>query len=440
MPLRNAFRATGVPILSAVLLVNLLAFALAVQPAWAGWSDHAPAPVNYAGGPASGPGEPNIHHNSGGRRIVRINGTTLVLAPFGSDGDRIYRSRDDGKTWSEIARDGVYSGALISGPDSLVYHFYIDRGAGSIFMVKFKYSDRQLPGRRIVYHNPALTQSGVLSEYRSLNAAVDSSGVLYVATHWGVKTDRIFVFRSADGGATWTGPVQVSTDDSRNWYYPHLEVTGRNTVVLSYHEHNGPSEAWAVARSRDGKTWSDKIAHVKSGNAYTSNPALVGLGGDSVVAFVQGELPGPGVFCALSTDAGASWGPFRLVERTCSYGDPSGAVGADGTLYVTFRSSRNTGVPDGECGGASREKLSLSKDRGRTWTAVDSLYDALRTGTRSHLRYQTWWNYGGPLEWTWMQFEKKGGYPIYYDLNRDVLIRDAGRISKPSAVGGSLPR
>jgi hypothetical protein len=40
------------------------------------------------------------------------------------------------------------------------------------------------------------------------------------------------------------------------------------------------------------------------------------------------------------------------------------------------------------------------------------------------MRYQTWWNYGGPLEWTWEQYlaSNPNLRPVYYDVNLDIEI------------------
>jgi len=42
------------------------------------------------------------------------------------------------------------------------------------------------------------------------------------------------------------------------------------------------------------------------------------------------------------------------------------------------------------------------------------------------VRYQTWHNYGGPLEWTWLEEagDGTGIYPTMYDVNAGVRIRD----------------
>jgi len=167
---------------------------------FAGWGDQAPAPINFA----DNPGNPNVHYNSGGRRIVRINNTTLAICPYENGSERIFRSTNNGVSWEMIDADGRYSGSLISGPDSMVYHFYCNRGGGSIHMVRFKYNATVIPAPQPVYANAAITQSAVFAaEYQALNAGVDSLGNLYVTTNWGLPRDRIYILRSSDGGTTW---------------------------------------------------------------------------------------------------------------------------------------------------------------------------------------------------------------------------------------------
>ena len=393
---------------------------------FAAWSDFAPLAVNSAAG------APNPHWNSGGRRMVRLNGTTLALAPTSGGGDRIWRSTNNGTAWTQIDTDGAFSGSLVSGPDSMVYHFYIDRGADAIYMVRFKYNAATIPAPETVYSNAALGNSSVITEYGALNATVDSNGVLYVASHWG-STDQIYLMRSQDAGTTWQGPFAISNNASVIWNYMHLEVNGRNELLCTYHQHGGSTDLQMFARSTDmGTNWTTVQMHTRTaGGQYTANPAMLTAGLDTVYVFVQAELSVPGVFVTRSVDRGSTWGPFVLIERTCGYGDPSAGLGSDGRVYVAFRSSLNTGA-SGTCGDMSREKLSVSSDGGATWNAVDSLYNASRTGTRSQVRYQTFWNYGGPLEWIWMQYETSGGIPVYYDMNPDVRILESGAHSEPS--------
>ncbi len=130
-----------------------------------------------------------------------------------------------------------------------------------------------------------------------------------------------------------------------------------------------------------------------------------------------------GLVYNYTSDQGTTWNGWTLIDTTCGYADPSPGLGSDGrTIYVAYRSSNGTGVTSGTCGNQSRARLTMSTDLGQTWQFVDNYYRAERTGTRYQIRYQTWWNYGGPLEWIWMQYEDGGtNRPIYYDINMEIM-------------------
>jgi len=382
-------------------------------PVYAGWSNHSPVPINST----ANPGEVNPHYNSGGRRIVRINGTTIVICPHGT-GERTYRSTNNGATWSEIDTDDIYSGCLITGPNEMVYHFY--RSGDHIYMVKFKYNETP-PAPISICTHPDLseTDTGV---YRAVNAIVDSNGFLYVATHWG-DPDRLYVVRSSDNGTTWVGPYEISSGQG-SWYYPHLEITAADLLVCTYHKWQS-GELWFAKSNDMGQTW----ARVLISNEETQNPSILTVGTETIFVFAQsGVSAHKGLVYNKSINQGDTWSGWSLIDPTCGYADPSPGLGNDGqTIYVAYRSSNGTGVTTGTCGDQSRSRLAMSPDLGQTWQFVDNYYKAERTGTRSQIRYQTWWNYGGPLEWIWMQYE--GGStnrPIYYDINIDIEILDGG--------------
>jgi hypothetical protein len=67
-----------------------------------------------------------------------------------------------------------------------------------------------------------------------------------------------------------------------------------------------------------------------------------------------------------------------------------------------------------------------SSDEGIIWTRVDTNRIEDRTGPANSMRYQTWWNYGGPLEWTWRQYlaSNTALRPVYYDVNTNIRIFD----------------
>ena len=400
--------------------------------AHAGWRDQQPLPINAE----ATPGPVNPHANSGGRRIVRIGNTIIALCADQS-GEKTYRSTDNGRTWQEIDSNSGFSGSLITGPDSQVYHFiiYADR----LSMIRFA-AQGAPEAPRTVYQDAALSETAT-GEYRAVNAIVDADGTLYVAAHWG-NPDQVYLFASSNQGDSWAGPYQVSSGSGGPWYYAHLEVTPANRLVCVYDSFGGDQHSIYFATSANsGATWTRRLISTE----LTFNPSLLTVTDDLLFVFAQSMVDGhTGLVMNASSDGGDTWSGWRLVDPTCVYSDPSPGLGADGrTIYVAYRSSNGTGITTGSCGDRCRSRLAMSPDLGQTWQFVDDNYNAERTGTRSQIRYQTWWNYGGPLEWIWLQYEDGGaqGY-TYYDVNSDVTIMSREDVSAPtpqpasSAAGG----
>jgi hypothetical protein len=402
----------------------------------AGWSDRSPAPINGF----DNPGAPNVHYNSGGRRIVRVNGNLIALAPTGSGGDRTYRSIDNGLTWTQIDTDGSYSGCLTTGPNGVVYHVY--RSGSSIRLVRFNAdAPTPLPAPMTVYTAARVNASGVPDEYRMINAVVDRDGTIFIAAHWDPEPepnqtpettfrDRIYLLRSTDGGDSWQGPEQISTtDDSRLWTYVHVEANTDNVLMATYRDWR----SGGVMLSRlngPGGTWTH--TNISAATMDINNPVLLTVGGSTVVVAAQTTTSEPaaerGVFYRKSTDGGDTFGPWTTVELTCGYGDPSLALAANGDIHIAFRSDNYPGASGATCGDRSREKLGVIRPDGSVEIVDSHIFHPSTgdivppTGTRSQLRYQTWWNYGGPIEWTWMQRETISQYPIFHDVNNDVSI------------------
>ncbi len=387
-----------------------------------GFSDRAPNSVNLA----DSPGSSNVHHNSGFMRMVRINGTTIILCPHQGNGDRTYRSTDNGVTWSLISTTGNYSGCLITGMNNYVYHFYINRDTGVIYMKKYLYnatasgSPVEVVTPVSIYSNAALQNSAVITEYRMLSANVDEDGTLYVVSHWDSGSDNIYLLKSTDEGATWTtSPIQVNDNATGHSTYCNLDVDSENRLFCTWRTEDDQCRfAYSLDR---GVTWSASVQLQVPGSSAASNPKLGVDELDNVYVFVQGlNLSGAidGAFVKKSTDHGATWGSWVLIEETCGYADCGFMLGSDGTLYVPMRSNKETGVSDPSCGVMSRFKLKKSADRGVTWSDCDHYYQGPRPGTRNCGRYQTWWNYGGPLEWTWCQFNVgETVLSTFYDMN-----------------------
>jgi hypothetical protein len=361
----------------------------------------------------------NVHYNSGGRRIVRMNETTIALVNHGSS-DNIYRSADNGVQWTPIDFEDGFSGCLVSGVGNFVYHF--SRYGSNVRMVKFLYNAVTVPAPVNIFTSLGSSDYGA---YTMLNATVDENGSLYVFVHCdtGSGGDTIFLLKSSDEGATWSAPITVRAGDNIHSYGSmHSDVTADGDIILVYSEWGSLSSQFAVSHD-DGGTWTHvQIAERGVPGQWVSNPAVLPVGSADI--FVFGQSPDlDGLVFKKSTDAGVTWSSNWTsiqANHTNGYADPSPALGSDGTIYVAFRgASSSTALSDD-----LREYIAMSTDNGNTWTFPDNHLSGGRVGTRSTLRYQTWHNYGGPLEWTWLEEagEDTEVYPTMYDQNINVTI------------------
>lgn len=384
---------------------------------WSQWKEHPPVPVNLF----NSPGAVNVHYNSGGRRMARIDSVLFILAPE-IDGEKLYKTTDNGASFEEVYSEPTFSSCLITGKNKKIYHFFI---RNSTLRVK-KISLTPFGIEDIAIYSSSDLRNTTTGAYRAVNAIVDSAGILYVAAHWEANgaPDQIFVFRSKDEGMSWEGPFQVS-EGPGPWYYPHMEVNTLNILVIVY-SHFLENQL-NFARSFDqGMTWETKVITTQK----YPNPAILTVGDSTLFIFTQGGVNQLGLQFNVSYDLGDSWQGFRLVDSTCGYADPSPGLGADGTIYVAFRSSNGSGLVDGSCGDRCKSRLAMSTDMGKTWAFPDDYYQASeRVGTRNQIRYQTWFNYGGPLEWIWMQYVNNGAqHPIFYDVNFQKEIYNATEV------------
>lgn len=411
---------------STVFLV-LCCCLLAIETVFAGWTD-APVSIN------SNPGQVNDHYNSGGRRVVRVGNTIIVLVPESTSQDHTYRSTDGGTTWTEIDTDGTYSSTLILGKNQTVYHFYVS--GDNIYMVKFLYNATP-PSPVVIYTDPNLSDRGA-GAYNMINATVDKDGILYVSTHYphaSGEKDSIHVIRSEDEGATWntTGRAYVMKrgDASYLWTYVHMDLTSDNVLVAVYHAAFSPTQPLEFAKSTDkGETWS--ITRLSSNGIF--NPAILPAGSKTIYVFAQ-STAGKGLVFNKSADGGNTWAGWSVIDGSSlsGYADPSPALGSDGTIYVAYRSGARADLVSTPGGSALRERVAASSDGGTSWRFVDNWFyngagnPTERTGTRSQIRYQTWYNNGGPLDWIWMQYVSSGAHrPIFFDTNSDVTIAGSG--------------
>ncbi len=407
------------------------------------WNERKPLPVQLTKATKK-------HHNDRGvRRMVRIKDVTLCLAD-GAEGNEfnegIYRTVDNGRSWDLIgSMKGSCRGVIVSGPDEMVYVFWISLNTPSgIYLSKFKYNEK--PNKPVLIHKGYVKSVGYDWGYQDSSAAVDKDGNLYFTCHFPLfegGVDRLWLLKSVDNGLTWENIKQISFIKDTSIAYPSLEVDHNNHLVLCFAQHspvfNGgrkdKDKRIYFIKSHDfGETWG-RLTQVDAsrGPFMVYNPCLIEDKQNTLYIFAQRAWNG--LVMAKSNDGGATWGGFSTIIPTSNYADPSAAVGENGNLYVTYRG-------DNLCDDTKPKKwrncMASSKDQGETWIILDTYCDEGRVGPAGAIRFANWWNYGGPLEWCWEQWLKKdkSNRPVYYNINTGIRIWDRLENSKKDKFWG----
>lgn len=417
--------------LRVLIVVMLVSVAIVSEQAMADWGVE-PVAIN----PASNPGDLNVHYVQSGRRIVRIHDTLLALVPTGA-WDHLYRSTNNGANWQQLENNqlNTHSSCLISGSNETIFHFF--QRNGRVFMVKFRY-DQTPPAPVVIYADTHLvhTSHGVHS---MVAGTVDRDGVIFVAVHGNAKgagvlnLDSIYLIKSQDHGATWTPSGQASiirqADAEYSWGFMHMDVSKDNELLCAYAARNSAALELAVSSDR-GNSW--KTIRLASGDI--SNPSVLPVNDAEIYIFAQSDLSSSmrGLVFSKSKDSGATWDGWQAIDGSSrsGFGDPSCGLGSDGAIYVTYGSGARPDLIGTINDAALRQRLAMSADGGKSWCFPDDYFcdragvPTLRCVTQSQIRYQTWFNYGGPLEWIWLQYEDQGGAQrtVYYNINVDVQI------------------
>ena len=367
---------------------------------------------------ADSPGLSNGHNAGGQKHLARVGDTVIALALAGNF-QQIYRSIDSGVNWTRIDTGGAASGSLVQ-DEKYIYHIY---GSGdNVMMVRFGANDATIPAPVVIFTDPRLSDTGT-GIYQSTTATIDSEGRIYIALHWnngiGGGADSMYCLVSDTGVANWElhlvrqgsgGPGDQSYTD------PSIQVAPDNTVYLSYSTWNEPDsndQMSRLATSTDhGITWNDQPISFNTWSIY--NTHVLPTSNDELYIFAQAGGNGPenifGPVFIKSTDSGNTWSPWTEIypETPNSpiywYADPSAALAANGDIYLAVRSST---APVTNSDYYSR--LFRSQDGGNTWDTIFYYYEDEAHNSvngmmiKSSLRYQTFFNGGGPIEYNWMQ-------------------------------------
>ena len=179
---------------------------------------------------------------------------------------------------------------------------------------------------------------------------------------------RVAAARSNDGGATWGAPVTVANfqftvtrdpqtgAEIRSIGQDIAATISRGRIYVTWFENHraGTSSIWLSTSRDDGVTWSAPQTLVEeAAQAFLPTLAAAGDGRLGIIWYdLRNSSAGPGlgteVWCAVSSDQGASWrsrkldGPFDLrLAPTSSLGlfvgDYEGLAGLEksfGTVYI----------------------------------------------------------------------------------------------------------
>jgi hypothetical protein len=164
----------------------------------------------------------------------------------------------------------------------------------------------------------------------------------------------ILFARSTNGGASFSAPLNLSRSQggdgkgrlSRDtWSNGSLDlsIADDGTVIAAWTEYQGT--LW-IARSLDGGASFSQPRKVAGNDARPARAPSLAAGSGRIVylAWTVGEDRAADIHIAQSVDAGASFGPPRLVGAGPGHADaPSLAVDAAGAVHLVYAESR----PDG---------------------------------------------------------------------------------------------
>lgn len=228
----------------------------------------------------------------------------------------------------------------------------------------------------------------------SPNIAVGPNDLLHVT--WVQKYvdgfTRISYQRSADGGATWSAPIDVSGAAGRDVATASLSADTEGRVHVAWHLGNVDTDATPTAvyyaRSIDGGQTFEPPKRLNTADAHAAWPrfSVEGATGDLIAIPWRDNRRNPDwdVYLAISTDGGATFTERPGVATSQRDWDPDALVAPNGVIHLTYMTQQIT---------EDRVGYTYSSDGGVTWSAPFQLSEVrgrLSTISRDPRRNLLW--------------------------------------------------
>ncbi len=212
------------------------------------------------------------------------------------------------------------------------------------------------PDRRLTF-DPAASQ---LSYNFAWSIAADEAGRVHVV--WYDKRDgnsQVYYKRSADGGETWGPDVRLSEDAA--WReHPAIAASGNHVYVVWHDARNEGLDIYFKSSADGGLTWSGETQLTSDGS---SAHASIAAQGENVQVIWGSHQDGPQaeIYTSHSTDAGLNWAvATRLSDLPYDSWVPTIAVSGQ-QVYAAW-------VDTGD--GNEEEYFRRSTDGGVTWGPI----------------------------------------------------------------------
>ena len=158
--------------------------------------------------------------------------------------------------------------------------------------------------------------------------------------HWWTNNRAvIWLFRSRDNGRSWTGPEKTSV---RGGIVPCITQLRDGTLLIGitrFDEENNWRQFQVVYRSADnGTTWEGPIVVGKHPEQQPNEGDFVELSGGEVVCYMRNDKPGAtSGLKAISRDGGRTWSPLYRSGPWRYAGRPDVGLLSTGEVFLTTR-------------------------------------------------------------------------------------------------------